>query len=62
MYAMTEIELARQHREEAARQVENNRLGRQLRAVRSRIASETGNTLLGRVLAWSPQEKQTAGY
>ena len=62
MYVMTEVELSRQHREEVARQVENNRLARQLRAARSRMASGTGNALLGRVFAWSPQEEQTAGY
>jgi hypothetical protein len=62
MYAMIEIELSRQHREEAARQVETNRLARQLRAARSRMASGTRNALLGRVFDWSPQGEQTAGY
>ena len=43
MYAMTEIELSRLHREEVAQQVENNRLARQLRAARSGMAAGTGN-------------------
>jgi hypothetical protein len=60
MYAMTEIELSRQHREEVAQQVENNRLARQLRASRTGMASGTGNALLGRVLVWSPRKGQTA--
>jgi len=62
MYNTNHIELSRQHRGEVARQVENNRLARQLRAAHSRMASGTGNTLLGRVFAWSPREGQTAGY
>ena len=62
MYNLNDIEMSRQLREDVARQVENNRLARQLRGARSRMASGTGNTLLGRVFAWSPQEKQTAGY
>lgn len=62
MYAMTEIELSRLHREDVARQVENNRLARQLRAARSRMASGTGNALLGRVFAWSQQGELTAEY
>lgn len=58
MYAMTEIELSRQHREEVAQQVANNRLARQLRAFRTGMASGTGNTLLGRILSWSPRKGQ----
>ena len=58
MYAMTEIELSRLHREEVAQQVENNRLARQLRAARSGMAAGTGNALLGRVFAWSPRKGQ----
>lgn len=62
MYYMNHIEQSRQHREEVAQQVENNRLARQLRAARSRMVSGTGNALLGRVFAWPPREEQTAGY
>ena len=61
MYAMTEIELSRLHREDVARQVENNRLARQLRADRHGMISGTGNALLGRVFAWIPRKGQTAG-
>ena len=58
MYAMTEIELSKQHREEVAQQVENNRLARQLRAARSGMAAGTRNTILGRVFAYSPRKGQ----
>jgi hypothetical protein len=58
MYAMTEIELSRLHREEVAQQVENNRLARQLRAAHSGMAAGTGNAFLGRVFAWSPRKGQ----
>ena len=58
MYAMAEIELSKQHREDVARQVENNRLVRQLRAARSRMSAGTGTALLRRVFFWSPQKGQ----
>ena len=48
MYTIAEIELSRQHREDVARQVENNRLARQLRAARSGMSAGTGNALLAR--------------
>ena len=58
MYNMNHIELSKQHREEVAQQVENNRLARQLRAARSGMATGTGNALLGRLFAWSPRKGQ----
>jgi hypothetical protein len=58
MYAMTEIELSKHHREEAARQVENNRLARQLRAACPGVAAGSRNALLGRVFAWFPRKEQ----
>ncbi len=58
MYTM--IELSRQHREDVAQQVMNNRLARQLRTARSGMSSGTVNALLGRVFALSPREEQTA--
>jgi hypothetical protein len=58
MYNLNDIELSRQRREDVARQVENNRLARQLRAARSRMASGAGRALLGRVFAWSPRKGQ----
>jgi hypothetical protein len=60
MYAMTGIELSRLHREDAARQVEINRLVRQLRADRHGIAAGFGNTLPGRLFARFPRKEQTA--
>ena len=56
MYAMAEIELTKQHREDVAQQVENNRLARQLRAARSGMPAGTGTALLGRVFSWSPRK------
>jgi hypothetical protein len=61
MYAMTEIELSRLHREDVARQVENNRLARQLRAARHGMADGNWNALRGRLFAWIPRKGQTAG-
>jgi hypothetical protein len=58
MYAIAEIELSNQHREDVARQVENNRLVRQLRAARSGMSAGTGTALLRRVFFWSPQKGQ----
>ena len=58
MYTMAEMELSKQHREDVARQVENNRLVRQLRAARSGMSAGTGNGLLARVFAWSPRKGQ----
>jgi hypothetical protein len=58
MYAIAEIELSNQHREDVARQVENNRLVRQLRAARSGMSAGTGTALLRRVFSWSPQKGQ----
>jgi len=60
MYDLNDIGLSRQHREDVARQVENNRLVRQLRAARSGTSSGTGNAFLGRVFAWSPRKDQMA--
>ena len=60
MYNLNDIELSGQHREEAARQVENNRLAGQLRAARSGIAAGSRNALLGRVFAWFPRKEQAA--
>jgi hypothetical protein len=59
MYNLSDIGLSKQHREEVAQQVENNRLARQLRAY-SLVASGTTSALPGRVFAWSPQNGQTA--
>ena len=58
MYTQYEIELTKQHREDVARQVENNRLTRQLRANRSGMTAETRNALLARVFAWFPRKGQ----
>ena len=58
MYTQHEIELSRQLREDVARQVETNRLARQLRANRSGMAAETRNALLARALAWFPRKGQ----
>ena len=58
MYTIAEIELSKQHREDVAQQVENNRLVRQLRAARSGMSAGTGNAFLGRVLAWFPRKGQ----
>jgi hypothetical protein len=41
-----------------ARQVENNRLARQLRAARPGVAAGAGNALLGRIFAWFPRKGQ----
>jgi hypothetical protein len=60
MYAMTEIELSGLHREDVARQVENNRLARQLRANRHGMATGMRNALPGRFFAWFPRKGQTA--
>ena len=60
MYNLNDIELSRQHREDVARQVENNRLARQLRAARPGMAAGTGNALLGRILRLVPT-KGTGG-
>jgi hypothetical protein len=59
MYNLNDIGLSKQHREEVAQQVENNRLARQPRAF-SLVASGTTSALAGRVFAWSPQNGQTA--
>ena len=58
MYNPNDIGLSRQHREDVARQVETNRLVRQLRA-HSRMTSGTTSALPGRVFAWSPRKGQT---
>ena len=58
MYTQYEIELTSQFREDVARQVENNRLARELRANRSGMAAGTRNALLARVFAWSPGKGQ----
>jgi hypothetical protein len=59
MYNVNDIGLSKQHREEVAQQVENNRLARQLRAY-SLVASGTTSALAGRVFAWSPRNGQRA--
>ncbi len=59
MYNLNDIGLSKQHREDVARQVENNRLARQLR-VYSRVASGTTSALADRVFASSPRSGQTA--
>jgi hypothetical protein len=59
MYNLIDIGTSKQHREDVARQVENNHLARQLRAY-SRMASGTASALSGRVFAWSPRKGQTA--
>jgi hypothetical protein len=51
MYNLNDIELSRQHREEVARHVENNR-------ARSGMAAGSRNALLGRVFAWFPGKGQ----
>jgi predicted ester cyclase len=58
MYKLNDIELSKQHREDVARQVEYNRLSRQLRAY-SRMAAGTASALPGRTFAWSPRNGQT---
>ena len=58
MYNLNDIELSRQHREEVARQVENNRLAGQLRAARHGVAAGGRNAPLGRVFAWFPRRGQ----
>lgn len=58
MYNLNEIELSKQHREEVARQVENDRLARRLRAAHPGMAAGTGKALLGRVFARSPRKGQ----
>jgi hypothetical protein len=60
MYAMTEIELSRLHREDVAQQVENNCLARQLRAGRHGMAAGFRNALPGHFFAWFPRKGQTA--
>ena len=60
MYNLNDIGLSKQHREEVAQQVENNRLARQLRAY-SLVALGTASALPGRVFAWSPRRGQTTG-
>jgi hypothetical protein len=59
MYAMTEIELSGLHREDVARQVENNRLSRQLWANRRGMATAMRNALPGRFFASNPRKGQT---
>jgi hypothetical protein len=59
MYNLIDIGTSKQHRKNVARQVDNNRLARRLRAY-SRVASGTASALSGRVLAWSPPKGQTA--
>lgn len=61
MYAMTEIEQSRLHRKDVARQVENNRLARLLRADRHGITDGIRNALPGRFFARIPRKGQTAG-
>jgi hypothetical protein len=61
MYAITEIELSRLHRADVARQVENNRLARQLLADRHGMADGLRNALPGRFFAWFPRKGQTTG-
>ena len=58
MYTQYEIEVSGQFREDVARQVENNRLARQLRANRSGVAAGTRDALLARVFAWFPRKGQ----
>ena len=60
MYTITEIELSGLHREDVTRQVENNRLARQLRANRHGVANGIRTTLPGRFFAWFPRKGQTA--
>ena len=60
MYNLNDIALSKQHREGVARQVENNRLARQLWADRRATAGGFWNSLPGRFLAWFPQKGQTA--
>ena len=60
MYTQYEIELSGQVREDVARQVENTRLARQLRANRSGVAAGTRDALLARVFAWFPRRGQPA--
>jgi len=60
MNAITEIELSSLHREEVARQANNNRLARQLRANRRGAAARFGNALPGRIFGWFPRKGQTA--
>jgi hypothetical protein len=58
MYNLNDIEMSRQLREDVTRQVENNRLARQLRAARPGVAAGAGNALLGRIFAWFPRKGQ----
>ena len=58
MYTQYEIEMTTQLRDDVARQVETNRLVRQLRANRSRVADGSRNALLARVFAWFPRKGQ----
>jgi hypothetical protein len=60
MCTLIEIKLSKHHRNEVLRQVENNRLARQLRATSPGTAAGAGNTLLARFLAWSPRKSQAA--
>lgn len=59
MYSLNDIQISRQHREDVARQVENNRLARQLRAY-VRLVSGTASSLQIRALIRSPREGHTA--
>jgi hypothetical protein len=58
MYNLNDIEMSRQLREDVTRQVENNRLARQLRAARPGVATGTGDALLKRIFAWFPRKGQ----
>lgn len=60
MYNLTGIELSRQSREEIAREVENHRLARGLRAARSGMVAGNGSALLARVFARFPRKGQIA--
>lgn len=60
MYNLNDIALSKQDREGVARQVENNRLARQLWADRRTKAGGFRNSLPGRFLAWLPRKEQTA--
>jgi hypothetical protein len=58
MYTTTNIELPRLHREGVARQVENNRLARQLRVNCSGKVAGFGGALRGRFFARFPGKGQ----
>ena len=58
MYTQYEIEMTTQLRDDVARQVETNRLVRQLRENRSGVAAGSRNALLARVFAWFPRKGQ----